>query len=187
MAVSTGRLSSIEIQKGAAPINIAPEEQSPTRCELQGVLAWLAIIEKLLGSTTRGTIEDGCDSNAALKVIRKWLNGKYVSQEMLRGSNAYLLWDIRAVTRRLPEWELNWIKVKAHRKMDAKSFHKVINNEMDNLANMLHTDQEWKARNIAQKFASDLSQMKIGNTIINGHACKSLQRAFTMGGLVGKL
>ena len=32
LAVSTGRLSSIEIQKGSALVDSAPEEQSSTRC-----------------------------------------------------------------------------------------------------------------------------------------------------------
>ena len=74
LAVSTGQLSTIGIQKGAAPADSAPEEKSSTRCELQGILAWLAMIEKLIGRKTRGTIEAECDRDAALKEIRKWLN-----------------------------------------------------------------------------------------------------------------
>ena len=42
---------------------------------------------------------------------------------------------------RLLEMEVDWIKVKDRRKRDAKSFHKVIDNEMDTLANTLHMDQ----------------------------------------------
>ena len=69
----TCQLSSIEIQKGATPVDIAPEEKSSTRCELQGILEWLAMIDELLGHIAHGTIEAGCDSETALKGIIKWL------------------------------------------------------------------------------------------------------------------
>ena len=39
-------LSSIEIKTDAAPVNSAPEEQSLTWYELQGILAWLSLIDK---------------------------------------------------------------------------------------------------------------------------------------------
>ena len=73
MLVSTGQLSNIDMQTGAAPVDSAPEEKSSTRCKLQGILTWLAMIEKLIGRKKRGTIEVGCDSEKALKGIRKWL------------------------------------------------------------------------------------------------------------------
>jgi ribonuclease HI len=76
VAVNTGRLAGLEIQSGAVPVDSAPEEQSSTRCELQGILGWMATIEKLLGRQATGTIEAGCDSDAALKGIKKWMNKK---------------------------------------------------------------------------------------------------------------
>ena len=69
LAVSTGWLSGLEIQSGAAPVDGAPEEHSSTRCELQGIMGWMATIEKILGRQATGTIEAGCDSDAALKGI----------------------------------------------------------------------------------------------------------------------
>ena len=73
LAISTGQLSSIEIHSGAAPVDIVPEEQSSTRYKLQGILACMEKIEKLLGRRAKWTIEAGCDSDAALKGIQKWL------------------------------------------------------------------------------------------------------------------
>ena len=74
LAISTGRLSSIEIHSGVAPVDSAPKEQSSTRCELQVIISWMATIENLLGRLAKGTIEAGCDSDTALKGIQKWLN-----------------------------------------------------------------------------------------------------------------
>ena len=73
MTVITGRLSSIEIQTVAAPFNSATEEQSSTHFDLQGFVAWLSVVEKSLGCMAQGSIKEGCDSNAALKVIQKWM------------------------------------------------------------------------------------------------------------------
>ena len=105
-----------------------------------------------------GTIEAGCDSDAALKSIKKWLNKKHATMEMLGGANTDLLRDIRAIKCWLPELEVNRIKVKAHQKRNAKSFRKVINDEMDTLSNTVHTCQGCKARNTAQHFASSLTK-----------------------------
>ena len=55
---------------------------------------------------------------------------------MTGGENADLIWEIRPVTHRLPDLDVILIKVKSHRKRDTDSFHEVINDEMDNLANM---------------------------------------------------
>ena len=66
---------------------------------------------------------------------------KYSTQEMTGGVDTDLLREIRSLMRRLPELEVHWIKLKVHRKRDTNSFHKVINNEMDTLANTLHMDQ----------------------------------------------
>ena len=59
---------------------------------------------------------------------------------MQGGANVDLLQEIRAVMHRLPEMMVNWVKVKTHRKWEAQSHHKLINDEMDTLANMLHDD-----------------------------------------------
>ena len=56
LAISTGKLSRIEIQTGAAPVDSAPEEQSSTRCELQGIFTWLEILDTLLERRTKGFI-----------------------------------------------------------------------------------------------------------------------------------
>ena len=108
---------------------------------------------------------------------------------MLGGANTDLLREIRAITCWLPELEVNWIKVKAHRKRNTKSFHKVINDEMDTLSNTVHTGQGWKAWNTAQHFANSLTELNIGTTRITGHAGagKALQQSFTVDKLVGKL
>ena len=70
---ATGRLSSTEIQTGITSVNSAPEEQSSIRCDLQGILAWLSMVEKLLGRIVRGSIGAGFDSDVVLKGIIKLL------------------------------------------------------------------------------------------------------------------
>ena len=92
--VTTDRISSIEIKKGAAPVDSFPEEQLSTQCELQGVLALLAMIETLLRRRERGSIETGCDSDTALKGIRTWLYKTNTTREMLGGVNTNLIRDI---------------------------------------------------------------------------------------------
>ena len=42
LEISKGWLSSIEIQRDVTLVDIAPKEQFSTRCELQGILAWMA-------------------------------------------------------------------------------------------------------------------------------------------------
>ena len=69
LTVSTGILPSTEMQTGDATVDSVPEEKSSTRCKLQGISAWMATIEKLLGKCARGTIEAGYDSDADLKGI----------------------------------------------------------------------------------------------------------------------
>ena len=64
-------LAGMEINSGVAPVDIAPEEHSSTQCELQGILGWMVTIEKLLVRQATGTIDSGCDSDAALKGIHK--------------------------------------------------------------------------------------------------------------------
>ena len=82
-----------------ALVDSAPDEQSSTRCKLQGILAWIVTIEKLLGRQAKGTIESGCDSDAALKGVQKWLNKKYATRALQGGANADLLREVRAVMR----------------------------------------------------------------------------------------
>ena len=48
LAVSTGQLSSTVIQNDTESVDSGPEEQSSARCELQEILAWLAMIEELI-------------------------------------------------------------------------------------------------------------------------------------------
>ena len=127
----------MEIQSGAAPVNSAPDEQSSTQCELQGIMGWMATIENILGRQATGIIESGCNIDAALKGIHKWLNKKHVTMAMQGGSNADLLREIRAVMRQLTEMTVIWVKVKAHRKREAETYHEVINDEMDTLASAL--------------------------------------------------
>ena len=100
------------------------------------------------------------------------------------GANADLLREIRAVMCRLPEMTVIWVKVKAHRKQEAETYHKVINNEMDTLANTLHNDIAWKSKETAQHFTSALAELKMFDTHhgykrITGNVGKALQRSST--------
>ena len=113
-----------------APVDGAPEEHSSKRCELQGILGWMATIEKLLGRQAIGTIEAGCDNDAALKGIQKWLNKKTCNESNAGRCQRRSPTDIRAVMQRLPEMTVIWVKVKAHRKREAETYHEVINDEM---------------------------------------------------------
>ena len=164
LAVSTGRLAGLEIQSGAAPVDGAPEEQSSTRCELQGILGWMATIEKLLGRQATGTIEAGCDSDAALKGIQKWLYKKHTTRAIQGGANIDLLREIRAVMRQLPEMTVKWVKVKVHRKREAETYHEVINDEMETLANTLHDNIVWQSKETAHHFTSALTELNIWDT-----------------------
>ena len=102
-------------------------------------------IEKILGRQATGTIAAGCNINTALKGIHKWLNKTHATRAMQRGANADLLWETRVVMHRLPEMTVKWVKVKAHRKREAETYHEVINDEMNNLANTLHDDIAWQS------------------------------------------
>ena len=82
----------------------------------------MATIEKLLGRHATGTIEAGCDSDAALKGIHKWLNTKHATRAMQGGANADLLREIRAVMRRLPEIVVKWVKVRANSVQTTRNF-----------------------------------------------------------------
>jgi ribonuclease HI len=86
-------------------------------------MGWMVTIEKLIGQQATGTIEAGCDSDAALKGIQKWLNKKHATRAMQGGDNADILQEIRAVMHRLPEMTVKWVKVKAHRKQEAETYH----------------------------------------------------------------
>ena len=151
----------------------------------------MATIEKLIGWRTKGTIEAGCDSDAALKGVKKWLKENHTTREILGGVNADILRDIRAVMRRLPETMVIWVKLKARRKREAQSFHELINDETNTLNNMLHRDHKWQSHASAQHFSSALAGLKIWNTFggitwITGNAGKSLQRVNTATEMVNK-
>ena len=88
---------------------------------------------------------------------------------MQGGANADLLREIRAVMRRLPEMTVKWVKVKVHRKREAETYHEVINNEMDTLANTLHDNIEWQSKETAQHFTSALAELKYGIRIAATH------------------
>ena len=111
---------------------------------------------------------------------------------MQGGSNADLLREIRAVMRRLPEMTLKWVKVKAHSKRETDTYHEVINDEMDTLANTLHDDIAWQSKDTVQYFNSLMAELKVwdshnGNTRITGNIGKALQRATTTPIMVTKL
>ena len=85
---------------------------------------------------------------------------------------------------RLPEMTVKWVKVNAHRKREAETYHEVINDEMDTLANKLHDNITWKSKETAQHFTSALAELKIwdthhGYTRITGNLGKALQRSST--------
>ena len=99
-------------------------------------------------------------------------------------ANADLLREIRAVMRRLHEMTVIRVKVKAHRKREAETYHEVIHNGMDTLANTLHDNIEWQSNEMAQHFTSALAELKIwdahhGYTRITGNVGKALQRSST--------
>ena len=77
--------------------------------------------------------------------------------------------------------------MKSHQKWDAKSFYELINDEMDNLANTLHTDHDWKAWKTSQNFERTFAELKICKIKIMGHVGNALQRAFTTCRLMEKL
>ena len=81
----------------------------------------MATIKKILGRQAIGTIEVGCNSNASLKGIQKWLNKKHATRAMQGGANADLIREIRALMQQLPEMTVIWVKVKAHRKREAET------------------------------------------------------------------
>ena len=109
---------------------------------------------------------------------------KHIMRAMQGGANADLLREIRSVMHRLPEMTVKWVKVKAHRKMEAEKYHEVINDEMDTLANTLHDNIAWQSKETAHHFTSEPAELKIwgahhGYTRITGNVGKSLQRSST--------
>ena len=69
---------------------------------------------------------------------------------MQGGANANLLREIRAIMRRLPEMTVKWVKVQAHKKRKAETYHEVINDDMDTLVNTIHGDIECQSKETAQ-------------------------------------
>ena len=82
LAIQTGLMTSDEIQRGAAPVDCNPAEQSSTRCELSGVLAGLTAVERVTLGQAKGTITAGCDSAGALAGIRKWSRTHQATRRM---------------------------------------------------------------------------------------------------------
>ena len=83
-----------------------------------------------------------------------------------------------------PEMTVIWVKVKAHRKREAETYHEVINDEMDTLAKTLHDNIAWQSKETAQHFTSATAELKIwdahtGHTRITGNIGKALQRSST--------
>ena len=74
LEISTGRLAGTEIQSGVSPVDSAPEKQSSTWCEIQGIMGWMETIGRLLGNQATGNIEAGCDIDTAKEGIHAWLN-----------------------------------------------------------------------------------------------------------------
>ena len=109
-----------------------------------------------------------------LKGIWKWL-----------WANTDLLLEIRSVIRYLPELEVLWIKVKARQTRVVESCHKVINDEIDKLANTVHADTDWQAQDSSQYFTRKMVELKTRKTRSTGNAGKSLQHAFTTGSRKG--
>ena len=56
---------------------------------------------------------------------------------------------------------VKWVKVKAHRKREAETYHEVINDEMGTIANTLHDNIAWQSKETAQYFTSALAELKI--------------------------
>jgi hypothetical protein len=93
---------------------------------------------------------------------------------------------------RLPEMTVKWVKVKAHSKWEAETYHEVINDEMDALANTLHNNIAWKSKDMAQHFTCALAELKMwdphhGYKRITRNLGKALQRAITTPIMVTKL
>ena len=69
IVIQTGVMTCDEIQRGAAPVDCDPSEQSSTRCKLSGILAGITVIEKVTRGKARGIITAGCDSAGAISGI----------------------------------------------------------------------------------------------------------------------
>ena len=171
LAIRTGQLSFDEIVKGGAPVDCNPEENASTRCELSGILACLAAIERVTNGWAKGRITAGCDSSTALSGVQKWLSQRFATRHMQAGSNADLLREIRAVSRKLPRLHIKWVKVEAHLDRDPQTLNKVLNVEMDKLADTVHFDP-WKAKPAAQTFESAIAEIIINKKCVTGDVCR---------------
>ena len=167
-----------EIQRGAAPVDCDPSEQSSTRCELSGILAGIKAIEKVTLGKARGIITAGCDSAGAISGIQHWTRTRQATRRMQGGANADLLREIRAVLKRLPHLTMAWLKVKAHLKRPPESVHEVLNEEMDSLAKSIHQDNRWQANPFAQSFGRAPVELLVNQRLVTGDAGDALQRAY---------
>ena len=55
-----------------------------------------------------------------------------------------------------------WMKFKSHKKREAVSIHELLNDKVEELANIVHNDPGWNARDGAQTFDSALVELIIG-------------------------
>ena len=171
-------MTSGEIQRGAAPVDCNPTEQSSTICELSGILAGLTAIERVTLGRASGTITAGCDSARALSGIKHWTRTRKSTRRTQGGANYDLLREIRAVLKRLPKLMMIWLKVKAHLKRPPVSVHEVLNEEMDSLANLVHQSNRWQALTYAQSFGRAPVELLVNQRIVTQDAGAALQRAY---------
>ena len=85
LTIQTGLMTSDEIQKGAAPVDCNPAEQSSTRCKLSGVLAGLTAVDRVTLGQVKVTITAGCDSAGAMSEIFKWSHTRQATRRMQGG------------------------------------------------------------------------------------------------------
>ena len=124
-AIQTGLMTCDEIQRGAAPVDCDPSDQSSTRCKLSRILAGIMAIENVTLGKSRGIITAGCDSAGAISGIRHWTRTRQATRRMQGGANADLIREIRAVLKRPPNLTMAWLNVKAHLKRPPESAHGV--------------------------------------------------------------
>ena len=114
LSIRTGKLSFEEMAKGGSSSRLQPRRKSLTWCDLNGILVCLSAIEQVTNGQAKGQITAGCDSSAALAGFNILLSKRFSTCLMQAGSNADLLREIRAFSRKLPRLHFKWVKVEAH-------------------------------------------------------------------------
>ena len=71
---------------------------------------------------------------------------KRITQQIMGGPHAELLWEIRTVLHCPPGLAVHWMQVKAHREREAVLVHKVLNDAVGELTHKVHDDPDWQAR-----------------------------------------